>query len=97
MTIRRPHGTWTFLLAVAILALTAMAGPELVRHIGGSPDEVHTCPLYNWTKGIRVGAPSSCALPAPPLAVETLPSEAQALAPSRSPHASSSRAPPAPA
>ena len=95
MKTRRHTAWWALVVAGAILALTAMAGPDLVQHLGGPAKSHHDCAVYHWTHGLGAGA-SACASVAAPLPVvgpATL--DVSPAPPSLSSHPTSSRAPPA--
>ncbi len=93
-TRRHSKARWAFLLAGAIFALTAMAGPDAVQHLRTSTQDFHTCALYHWTHGAGSGAPSCISLPVPLPVVGAAASAAVAAAPDVSIHLSSPRAPP---
>ena len=67
MRTRRRSPLWVLILAGAILALTAMAGPDLIQHLGGSAKEAHACAISHWTHGAGAGALSCSSLLAPTL------------------------------
>ena len=95
MTKRRQKTWWALAVAGAILALTAMAGPDAVQHLRASAKDHHDCAVYHWTHGAGSGAPACSALPAPPVRTGPAAPENLATAPDISAHPASSRAPPA--
>ena len=96
MTERR-HKTWLALaVAGAILALTAMAGPDAVQHLWASAKDHHDCAVYHWTHGAGTSAPAlGVLLSAPPLVTWSLPAESSPWTPKNVALPPPSRAPPA--
>lgn len=86
---------WALAVAGAMLALTAMAGPDTVQHLRTSTQDFHACALYHWTHGAGCGAPACFALPAPPMPAGPPAPERLAAAPDVAAHPTPSRAPPA--
>ena len=86
---------WALAVAGAILALTAMAGPDAVQHLWTSAKDFHACALYHWTHGAGSGAPACFALPAPLVRTGPAAPEHLVAAPDVSAHPTASRAPPA--
>ncbi len=96
MSIRRHRKAWwAFFLAGAMVALTAMAGPDVVRHLGATVKDHHDCALYHWAHGAGAGAPACISAAASlPILGPTAP-DVSAAAPDVSTYPTSSRAPPA--
>ena len=96
MTKRRQKTWWALAVAGAILALTAMAGPDAVQHLWASAKDHHDCAVYHWTHGAGSSAPAlGVLLSAPPLIAQSLPPESSPWTPKNVPLPPPSRAPPA--
>jgi hypothetical protein len=92
----RARATLTLILAGAIFALTAMAGPDTVQHLWASAKDHRDCAVYHWTHGAGTSAPAlGVLLAAPPLIVWSLPSESSPWTPQNVALPPPSRAPPA--
>ncbi len=95
MNTRVRKACWAVIVAGAVLALTAIAGPDTVRHLSSSTKDFHACALYHWAHGASSGAPACPALPGPPLAAGPAAPEHPAGAPEVPARPAPSRAPPA--
>ena len=86
----------SLVLAGAILALTAAAGPDTVQHLWASPKDHHDCAVYHWTHGTGTSAPASgFVLSGPLLIIASLPVHSPHWTPQNVAQPPPSRAPPA--
>jgi hypothetical protein len=91
---RHRRTCWALTLTGAILVLTAMAGPDLVQHLGASGKDHHACAVYHWTQGVGTGALACISAAPPPSPAGSLAPDGPPVASDVSTHPTSSRAPP---